>query len=169
MRKPRKLLLATDLPCIRSIADRVATLDKTTLVFWAVDYCETHILPIWTTRFPDDARPLNALLAAKKWMKGEIKLPQARFAILDCHQAAREADAYPAAQSAARAIGQSASTIHVPRHCLGLVHYGTLAISYHILGVDAPWEEILVCAALECERMKGSLLERTDENYPSRI
>ena len=56
---------------------------------WAVDYSEQVILPLWREHYPDDLRPQNALNAAREWLSGTIKLPQAKSAILECHAAAR--------------------------------------------------------------------------------
>ena len=88
--------------------------------------------------------------AARQWLSGAIKLPQAKAAILECHSAARESSGSPVAQAAARAIGQCASTVHSARHCIGLAFYGALAVAYDRLGTDAPWIQIEQCAAEEC-------------------
>ncbi len=61
----------------------------------------------------------------------------AKKVILDAHAAAREAEANPAAQAAARAIGQAASTIHSATHSLGLPLYGSLAIAYDRIDVQS--------------------------------
>ena len=125
------------------------------------------IFPLWSKYYPDDLRPQNALNAAREWLLGAIKLPQAKTAILECHAAAREADANPVAQAAARTIGQSASTIHSARHCIGLALYGAIAIAYNTLGTDTPWGQIEQCAADECGRMLDALRVIAVENEPN--
>ena len=125
------------------------------------------IFPLWSKYYPDDLRPQNALNAAREWLSGAIKLPQAKTAILECHAAAREADANPVAQAAARTIGQSASTIHSARHCIGLALYGAIAIAYDTLGTDTPWGQIEQCAADECGRMLDALRVIAVENEPN--
>jgi hypothetical protein len=107
--------------------------------------------------YPNDLRPQNAIFAARKWLSGAIKLPQAKAVILECHAAARDADGNPVAQAAARTIGQCASTIHSARHCMGLAFYGALAVAYDRLGTNAPWEQIEQWAAKECGRMEAAL------------
>jgi len=124
MPKPRKMLSDLDAAYIQSLMKLIQTQSKTTLVVWAVDYAERILLPLWSKHYPDDRRLQNALNAAREWLSGEIKLPQAKKVILDCHAAAREAEGNPVAQAAARAVGQCASTIHSPRHCIGLPLYG---------------------------------------------
>jgi hypothetical protein len=118
MPKPRKMLSDLNAPYIQSLMRLIETQRKSTLANWALDYSERVILPIWSKYYPNDPRPQRAINAAREWLKGAIKLPQAKVAILQCHAAARESDSIPAAQAAARTIGQSASTIHSARHTI---------------------------------------------------
>lgn len=157
MPKPRKMLSNWKAPYIQSLMKLIETQSKTTLANWSIDYAERVILPLWYKRYPNDLRPQNALNATRQWLSAEIKLPQAKTSILACHAAAREADGNHVAQAAARAIGQCSSTIHSPRHCIGLAFYGALAVAYDQLGTDAPWTQIEQCAAEECGRMEAAL------------
>lgn len=127
---------------------------------WALELAELEILPLWEEYAPTDDRPTRAIRAARKWLAKEIKLPEAKRAILACHAAAREAETNPKAQEAARAIGQTASTIHSKRHALGLISYGLLALAYEKAGVNAPWSEIIGIAAVRCDRYLESLKNR---------
>ncbi|MHC1720395.1 MAG: putative immunity protein [Clostridiaceae bacterium] len=167
MPKTRKMLSDWDAPCIQSLVKLIETQSKATLANWAVDYAEAVLLPLWTKFHPEDLRPENALEAARQWLSGTIKLPQAKKAILECHGAARENDGNPVAQAAARAIGQSASTIHSARHCIGLPLYGALAVAYDKLGTNAPWEQLQECAADECGPMLDALRAVAVENEPN--
>jgi len=164
MSKARKMLSDWNAPHIQSLIKLIETQSKETLAIWAVDYSEQIILPLWNKHYPDDLRPQAALQAAREWLSGTIKLPAAKSAILACHASAREADGNPAAQAAARTIGQSASTIHSARHCIGLAFYGAIAVAYDRLGTDAPWGQIEMCAAEECGRMEASLRASAVEN-----
>ena len=167
MPKARKMLREWDAPYIQSLVKLIETQSKVTLAHWAADYSGQVLLPLWSKCYPDDRRPENALETAREWLSGAIKLPQAKTAILACHAAARDADATPAAQAAARAIGQSASTIHSARHCIGLALYGAIAVAYDRLGADAPWEQLEPCAAEECGRMLDALRAVAVENEPN--
>jgi hypothetical protein len=167
MPKARKMLSDLNAPYIQSLMKLIKTQSKTTLAMWAVDYSERVILPLWSKHYPDDLRLQNALNAAREWLSGTIKLPRAKSAILECHAAARDADANSAAQAAARAIGQSASTIHSARHCIGLALYGAIAVAYDTLGTNAPWEQLERCAAEECGRMEATLHAAAVENEPN--
>ena len=167
MPKTRKMLSDWKAPYIQSLMKLIETQSKSTLAYWAVDYSERVLLPLWSKHYPDDLRPHNALNVAREWLSGAIKLPQAKSVILECHAAARAADGNPVAQAAARAIGQCASTIHSARHCIGLAFYGALAVAYDRLGTDAPWGQIEHCAAEECGRMEAALRAVAVENEPN--
>ena len=153
----RKMLSYDDIDNIDELMDFLASQNKKPLAIWALDYSERVILPIWQEYYPEDKRPQNAIIAARKWLDGKIKLPLAKPEILSCHRAAREAGDNPAAEAAARAIGQSASTIHSARHAAGLYFYGALALAYHNLGADAKWSKIEKYASNECRLMYEAL------------
>lgn len=171
MPKARKMLSDWEAPYLQPLIALVETQGKTTLANWALDYSERIILPLWNKHYPEDSRPEQALHAAREWLSGAIKLPQAKPAILACHAAAREAGENPVAQAAARTIGQSASTIHSAGHCIGLALYGALAIAYDTLGTKASWEELESCAALACGQMLDALraVSVEDEPNPAKI
>ncbi len=157
MEKTRKILSDREAPYIQALMKLIDTQSKATLANWAIDYAERVMLPLWIKYYPDDMRPENALNSAREWLSGAIKLPRARVAILECHAAAREAEGNPVAQAAARAMGQSASTIHSARHSIGLAFYGALAVAYDELGTEAPWSQLEQRAAEECGRMLEAL------------
>lgn len=163
----RKMLSDWDAPYIQVLVRLIETQSRATLAIWAVDYAQQIILPLWTKYYPNDVRPQNALDAAREWLAGTIKLPPAKAAILECHAVAREASPNPAAQAAARAIGQSASTIHSARHCIGLALYGAIAVAYDRLGPTAAWPQVEQCAAVECGRMLEALRAVAVENEPN--
>jgi len=167
MPKLRKMLSDWNAEYIQSLVKLIDTQSKTTLANWAVNYAEKELLPIWQKYYPNDYRPQNAINAARQWLSGVIKLPQAKPVILQCHAAAREAGDNAAAQAAARAIGQSASTVHSARHCIGLALYGTVATAYEALGTDVAWTQIERYAAKECGRMEVALRAVSIANEPN--
>lgn len=171
MPKTMKMLRDRNAPYIHSLMKLIETQSKETLINWAVGYAEHVMLPLWYRFYPHDLRPDSALNAAREWSAGLIKLPQAKAAILNCHAAAREAETYPSAQAAARAIGHCASTIHAARHCIGLAYYGALAVAYDRVGTDAPWTLIEQEAAEECGRMEEALraIAVDNESNPAKI
>lgn len=167
MAKTRKMLNDWYAPYLQPLIKLIETQSKETLANWAIDYSEKVLLPIWNKIYPEDLRPLNAISAARDWLAGKVKLPQVKPVILECHDAARSAEGSPAVQAAARAIGQSASTIHSARHCIGLALYGALAVAYDILGINALWEKTEQFAADECVRMYNALKAVSVENEPN--
>lgn len=167
MAKFKKMLTDMEAPAIQALMQLIETQSKATLANWAIHYSEQVLLPIWEKNSPGDERPKEALEAARQWLSGAIKLPEAKKKILECHGAARDAESKSAAQAAARAIGQSASTIHSARHCIGLALYGALAMAYDELGTDAPWDQLDERAAEECRKMLEALKEISVENEPN--
>jgi len=166
-KKYRKMLTDWDAPYIQSIVAIVETQSKQTLANWCIDYAHEKLLPIYEAEYPGDFRTHNAIDAAREWLAGNIKLPQAKKIILECHAAAREADGTPAAQAAARAIGQCSSTIHSAGHCVGLPLYGSLAVAYGLAGSEAGWDLLEQFAIEECGRMEAALRTVAVENEPN--
>ncbi|MDD2522258.1 MAG: hypothetical protein PHW11_05525 [Anaerolineaceae bacterium] len=167
MKKYRKMLSCWQAIPIQGLMRFIETQSKTTLVNWAVNYAEEHFLPIYGKDYAQDSRPKLALAYAHKWLNKEVKLPEAKIYILACHEAAKEAEGNPAAQAAARAIGQAASSIHSASHSLGIALYGGLAIAYDQLGLDKPWSELEAFALQECEKMFAALQAVAVENEPN--
>jgi hypothetical protein len=166
MQKLRKMLGDWRAPYIRSLMRLIETQSKTTIANWCIDYAEKHILPIFERAYPGDARPLTALDAARQWLNGSVKLPAVKKLILDAHAAARDAEANPAAQAAARAAGQSAAVIHAPTHSLGLAFYGAAAIAYDRVGINARADVYGQIAAEECGKMEAALRSIAVEHEP---
>ena len=52
----------------------------------------------------------------------------------EVNNAAKAAEENPAAQAAARAVGQAAAAIYTPTHSLGLAFYGSAAVAYDRAG-----------------------------------
>ncbi|MEL7608937.1 MAG: putative immunity protein [Bacillota bacterium] len=167
MPKPRKTLGDWKEPYLQSLMRLIETQSKATIVSWCLACAEARFLPIYQKSFPDDARPMAALNAAREWMDGKIKLPEARKRILDAHAAAREAEDIPAAQAAARAIGQAASTIHAPAHSLGIAFYGAAAAAYDRVGINEKPEVYERIAAGECAKLEEALRAVAVENEPN--
>jgi hypothetical protein len=171
-RKYRKMLNDINAPYIQSLMRLIETQKKTTLSNWCIDYAERVIVPIYEKHCPGDDRPRNALNAAREWLAGNMKLPEVKKVILnECHTAARELDANPTAQAAARTCGQAASCIHAPTHSLGLALYGALAVAYDKLGIEADWSALLSAAAEECANMEAALraVAADNETDPAKI
>lgn len=169
MRKLRKMLGDYKDEHIVELMRLIETQSKETIANWCMDYAEANILPIYNKYYPNDNRPKMALDASRDWLKGLKKLPEVKDIILNqCHQAAREAESNPAAQAAARTLGQAAACFHTPTHSLGLAFYGGAAIAYEKLGLEASDEEYKQVAREEVLKMTEALRKVAVQNEPNK-
>jgi hypothetical protein len=103
------------------------------LTLWSLSLAEQTVKDFEHTH-PDESIPRNTLIAAKAWAAGEIKMPVAKRAILDCHALAKEMTD-PADSARCHAIAQGCSVVHTTGHSLGLPIYELTAIVRE-MGVD---------------------------------
>ncbi len=96
------------------------------LAAWTAD-CAAHVLPLFTQHHSQDARPVQAIEAARAWSRGEISVGEARNAALATHAAAREATD-DAAIAVARAAGHAAGVAHMADHAKGTASYALKAV-----------------------------------------
>jgi hypothetical protein len=167
-KKLRKTFGNADAPSTVALMRLIETQNKTTIANWTLDYAERKMLPLFEKHCPNDERPARAIAAAREWLDGKVKLPYVKNIILnECHAAAREQDENPVAQAAARAIGQSASSIHAVPHALGLYFYAAAAIAYDRLGPDASESEYGAVAEEVCADYTAALRAVAVENEPN--
>ena len=98
--------------------------DHRLLALWAAA-CAEHVLHLFESARPSDARPRQAIEQARAWVSGTIKMSQARTAAGHANAAAR--DLSGAARHAAYAAGQAAVVAHVAAHELGAAAYAIKA------------------------------------------
>jgi len=94
------------------------------LALWAAD-CAEHVLPLFEAAAPHDERPRLALVHARAWTRGEVRMMAARAAGGHAMGAARELRGAP--RYAAYAAGQAAVVAHVAAHELGAAAYAIKA------------------------------------------
>jgi len=116
----KECLLLTDL---RKLIDQT---NHKALILWALELAEETVLQL-TEKYPEDPRPREAIAASRAWASGEIKMPIAKRAILNCHAMAKEL-ADPADIARCHAVGQACSVIHTVGHALGYPMYELTAI-----------------------------------------
>ena len=104
-----------------------------TLVLWGLELAEETARKLEET-YPEDRRPREAVGASRAWAAGEIKMPIAKRAILDCHAMAKELT-NPADIARCHAVGQACSVVHTAGHALGYPMYELTAIVLE-LGLD---------------------------------
>jgi hypothetical protein len=95
------------------------------LALWAAD-CAERVLDLFEIENPEDARPREAIQAARLWVVGKLTIAEARKFAFAAHAAARGANT-PAAAAAARAAGHAAATAHVSTHASHAAHYAVKA------------------------------------------
>ncbi len=98
--------------------------DHRLLALWAAA-CAEHVLHLFESAKPSDPRPRQAIEQARAWVRGEVKMMQARAAGGHAMGAAR--DLRGAARYAAYAAGQAACVAHVAAHELGAAAYAIKA------------------------------------------
>ncbi|WP_174534635.1 putative immunity protein [Micromonospora chalcea] len=95
------------------------------LALWAAT-CAEHVLELFEAVRPDDSRPREAIEHARAWVRGEVRMMEARAAGGHAMGAAR--DLRGAARNAAYAAGQAAVVAHVAAHELGAAAYAIKAV-----------------------------------------
>ena len=99
-----------------------------------------------------------------------MKFPVVKDIILNqCHQAARELDANPVAQAAARAVGQGSAVVHTLTHSLGLFFYAAAVVAYDRVGFEASDEIYAKIAEEVCLDYTNALLAVAVENEPNPV
>ena len=168
--KPRKMLGDVNSPSVIALRNMIDTQSKDTIRKWCLDYAEYKMLPIFEKHCPGDTRPRSAVNAARGYLNGDVKFPVVKRIILnECHAAARELDANPAAQAAARAVGQGSAVVHTLTHSLGLYFYAAAAIAYDSVGVGAPADEYAAIAEAVCLDYTAVLQAVAVDNEPNPI
>ncbi len=116
--------------------------DHHLLALWAAD-CAEHVVHHFERVRPDDQRPRQAIAATHAWVRGEMRMSDARMVAFASNAAAREVNG--AARFAALAAGQAAAVGHVAAHDLGAAAYAIRSA-----GEAAPESERDEAARQEC-------------------
>jgi hypothetical protein len=99
--------------------------DHQLLALWAAS-CAEHVLHLFEREQPSDARPRDAVEAARAWARGAMTMMDARARGGHAMGAARTLRG--AARFAAYSAGQAACVAHVPEHDLGAAAYAIKAV-----------------------------------------
>lgn len=124
-RQGRKILFSREDECLLLLGALLQEQTRRTVALWAFALAEETVSAL-EKKHPGERRPREALAAARMWAAGEIKMPAAQRAILDCHALAREL-ADPADAARCHAVGQALSVVHTPRHAMGYPIYDLTA------------------------------------------
>ena len=129
--------------------------DHHLLALWAAS-CAEHVLDLFESVQPEDPRPREAIEQVRAWVRGEVKMMQARAAGGHAMGAARELR--EPARHAAYAAGQAAAVAHVAAHELGAAAYAIKAAR-----AAAPEGESEAARRLECRWQHDQLPEAIRE------
>ncbi|GGX90656.1 putative immunity protein [Streptomyces fructofermentans] len=129
--------------------------DHHLLALWAAT-CAEHVLPLFESARPSDPRPRHAIEQARGWVRGEVRMMEARAAGGHAMGAAR--DLRGAARHAAYAAGQAGAVAHVAAHELGAAAYAIKAVR-----AAAPAGEGETAGRLECRWQRDRLPEAIRE------
>lgn len=129
--------------------------DHHLLALWAAS-CAEHVLDLFESAEPGDARPRRAIEHARAWVRGEVTMKQARAAGGHAMGAAR--DLRGAARHAAYAAGQAGAVAHVAAHELGAAAYAIKAAR-----AAAPPGESDAAGRRECRWQRGQLSDAIRE------
>lgn len=132
-KKGNKILFTKGSECLQDLIKLIEVQGHRTLLMWALD-CAKEPLSKFEEKYPNDSRPRKALELSEEWARGNIKMPQAKKAILTAHAVAKEINDKESI-ALVHAIGHAGATVHVQTHALGLVFYELTAI-VHKYGLE---------------------------------
>ena len=139
--KKRQILFSKDSACLSSIQMKLQEASHEQVIAWAMialaqplDYLVEH--------YPNDPRPMEAVILTTKWHRKQIKMPPAKQAILALHGMAKSLDD-PTARAYCHAVGHACATVHVATHAMGLPIYELtgLVIEYGVENCEHVIEE----------------------------
>jgi thymidine phosphorylase len=123
--------------------------DHHLLALWAAT-CAEHVLHLFESTRPGDSRPREAIEHARAWVRGEVKMMQARAA--GGHAMGSARDLRGPARHAAYSAGQAGAVAHVAAHQLGAAAYAIKAVR-----AAASEGEADAAGRLECQWQRDQL------------
>jgi hypothetical protein len=119
------------------------------LAGWALE-CAEHVLHLFEDLRPGDSRPREAIDAGRAWIRGELRMGDARRLAFLANAAGRELP--DPAKFAALSAGQAGAVPHVAAHDLGAAAYAIRAA-----GASFPAGDASGARAQEREWQRASL------------
>ena len=132
-KRHNQILFSKESALLDDLRHLIGQANRRAMVLWALELAEETAREL-AGKYPEDPRPLDAIAASRAWASGEIKMPIAKQAILNCHAMAKEL-ADPADIARCHAVGQACSVVHTSGHALGYPMYELTAIVLE-LGLD---------------------------------
>ncbi len=158
--RKNQILFSKDSLLLAGLRQLIEQTNRRALVLWALELAEETAVQL-EAKYPDH-RPREAVEAARAWAKGEIKMPIAKQAILNCHAMAKELE-NPADIARCHAVGQACSMVHTAGHALGYPMYELTAIVLE-LGIENCRTDVEARAVYYVERLL--YWNEQEANYP---
>lgn len=127
-KRGNQVLFGKDSPYLLDLKMLLEGQRHTIVTLWALDLAEESV-EILKAKYPEEARPEQALAAARDWAAGNVKMRFAQRKILDCHAVARELTDQ-ADIALCHAIGQACAVVHTAGHAMGYPMYDLTALVY---------------------------------------
>ena len=125
-KRKNQILFSKDSVLLDNLRQLIVHANRRALILWALDLAE-ETARVLAEKYPEDHRPREAIAASRAWASGEIKMPMAKRAILNCHAMAKELGS-SADIARCHAVGQACSVVHTVGHALGYPMYELTAI-----------------------------------------
>ena len=132
-KRHNQILFSKENALLDNLRHLIGQANRRALILWALELAEETAREL-AEKYPEDHRPREAIAASRAWAAGEIKMPIAKQAILNCHAIAKELT-NPADIARCHAVGQACSVVHTAGHALGYPLYALTAIVLK-LGLD---------------------------------
>ncbi len=133
LKRKNQVLFAKDSAYLQDLRTLFCGQDHKVMVLWALDLAAGSIAQL-EKAYPEERRPREALMAARDWAAGKVKMRSAQRKILDCHAFAKEIGRKEDI-AVCHAVGQACAVVHTAGHAIGYPIYDLTAIIYR-LGLD---------------------------------
>lgn len=162
MAKIRKMLGDVNSAECKNMMALIETQSKITLASWAVNFAVENYLPIYTSLSGDESF-CEITEACKKYIRGDIKLPEVKTYLKKANETAKNAE-NPAEQAAARALSVACAAVQTPTNSLGFLFYGCAAVAYSEKGTGETAETYAEISADHFIKAYASLKAVSVEN-----
>ena len=126
IRKKNAILFSRSSASLKDLRALICEQTHLTLVLWAFDCLQIPLAALQSS-YPDEGDILSAYQLSLAWAHGDIKMPAAKRAIMQCHAVAKRLQ-NDADIALCHAVGQGCATVHVETHAIGLAFYELTAL-----------------------------------------
>lgn len=130
--RKNKILFSHDSKCLEKLSAMLENSSRKTAIMWALEMANLSA-EVFESKYPHEHRPSECIRKSLSWARGEIKMQEAKRAILECHSVSKELENDPPYSALCHGIAQAASTVHVKSHAMGLPFY---ELTYIVLNND---------------------------------